>query len=467
MGLASCKTPGMFTGPDIFEQLLQLQFEGVSGNVAFDEEGNRAFEGMAYRVDNLLISANRSDTLSYRFESSLAAVLRGGNVTQVNPFLFNHGENQYTIAIPSPIPPVEENFNFIPQWATILGCCLGSSIMLLSLLIMAWTWWKKDSFVIKAAQPPFLMQLCFGTLVGSAAVFPLSLHGGGSDESTNHLKYDRACISTVWLLFLGFVISFSAISAKTLRLNKLMNAGQHIRRVKIEPKDVMKSFVILMTINVVLLTAMTLVAPMEFRRTKVDSVDAFGRSIESYGACRASSSLTFAIFAPLAIANTIGVGLAGWQCYVARHLPMDFSETRFIGISMASLSETLILSMPVLFALEDQPSAYFLFASVAVCFLCLSILVPVFLPKWIQRNQKANLGRAQANLLAQCNHGQGRRKLTHTPSSFQPATNGLSVAYVYDSDCDSDGLADCDSTRGVMKINRYNSKPSKSSMVGL
>jgi Receptor family ligand binding region/7 transmembrane sweet-taste receptor of 3 GCPR len=210
LGLASCRAQGLFNGQELYDQLLQLEFQGISGHVSFDELGNRGFYGSSYRVDNVRISQNRSDGSFYRFESTLVAVLKGGNITEISPFLFNHGENQFTTTITSPIPPLEENFNYIPQWARNLGYCLGSSVMLLSMLILAWVWRRRESYVIKAAQPPFLALLCFGTFVYSSAVFPLSLYGGGPDENTNPRKYNAACMATLWLLFLGFVVSFSA-----------------------------------------------------------------------------------------------------------------------------------------------------------------------------------------------------------------------------------------------------------------
>lgn len=56
MGLAACNTPGLFTGPELFEQLLQTSFEGLSGTVSFNNKtGTRNARGSGSE-SNLIIS---------------------------------------------------------------------------------------------------------------------------------------------------------------------------------------------------------------------------------------------------------------------------------------------------------------------------------------------------------------------------------------------------------------------------
>ena len=71
LGLAACRTPGLFTGPQLYEQLLELEFEGASGKVSFAEYENRASDGVQYRIDNLLLSEKNSDALHKFFAKNV------------------------------------------------------------------------------------------------------------------------------------------------------------------------------------------------------------------------------------------------------------------------------------------------------------------------------------------------------------------------------------------------------------
>ncbi|CAB9520664.1 Gamma-aminobutyric acid (GABA) B receptor [Seminavis robusta] len=483
LGLAACRTPGLFSGRELYEQLVTLDFEGVTGNVSFDSYGNRNFEGVQYRIDNLWLSEDRSDALHYHFDSRMTSIVAGSNVTHIAPFQFPNGVNQLTTTVPASLPPVEHDYNYLQPWARGLSFFLGSAVMVFCLVLTAWTWQKRNVFVIKAAQPPFLMQLCLGCLIMTSAVFPASFAPGGEDENTNRFKYNAACNVVVWLLCLGFVTAFSAILAKCWRLNKLINSGKAIRRIQVNAGDVLRPFFTLLTINVCMLLGVMFVAPFEFQRIQLNDQDAFGRSVASYGTCGASSNLIWMFLVPIMMANTAGVLMAAVQCYKARGLPLDFSETHYLTISMASLMETVVLSTPVLFALRTEPTSFYVFASVAVSFFSLSILVPVFLPKWWLRNQKAQNGRTQANLIAG-----NRSRTSSNPNATSRFTNPQASQFIgtqrnvsqfnedyltasqrdalgLDLDCDSDAQSSrsSGSSYGVLRIHRRDEKDAKSS----
>lgn len=81
---------------------------------------------------------------------------------------------------------------------------------------------------------------------------------------------------------------------------------------------------------------------LHWERVEGENYDKFGRSVESYGRCRSQGNVsTFLI--PLAVLNLLLLVLATYQSYKARSLPMEFSETKFLFLSMISLSETLLL----------------------------------------------------------------------------------------------------------------------------
>ena len=53
---------------------------------------------------------------------------------------------------------------------------------------------------------------------------------------------------------------------------------------------------------------------------------------------------------------------------------------------MGSLLEVFVLGIPVLFLASSDPSTNFLIRSILVAVTSLSVLLPIFLPKYVQRN---------------------------------------------------------------------------------
>lgn len=205
--LASCNTPGLFTGPELYQTLVNLEFEGVTGNVTFDTTtGTRSPDSVRFRVDNVFLSNERSDSNYTRFESRLAAIVVNGQVEHGHPFIYHDN----TTLPPAPIVILEHDYNLVPVGVQVLGWILGAVVMFSSLATIAWTWLNRKTFVVRASQPVFLITICCGTFVMAAATIPMGMQG---KEETQGL--DAACMSTVWLIFLGFGISLTALFSKT------------------------------------------------------------------------------------------------------------------------------------------------------------------------------------------------------------------------------------------------------------
>lgn len=398
LGLAACATPGLFTGQEMYENLLKVDFEGVTGHVQLDPRtGTRLPESVKFRLDNVVLasfSSNRTQGSQRAFDSSLAAIMAGDTVTTYDPYVFSDG----TTTPVQPLPDLAFDYNLMPLWVQIFGWISASLVMLLSIGLLGWTIKNRTLFVVRASQPIFLVQLCIGCIIMASSVFPMSMQGKEPSDS-----FDRACMTVPWLFVVGFVTSISALSCKTWRLNKLMSSAQTMRRIKVEPKDAIKSFVISMTLNVALLIAWTVVVPYEYVRVDVDNLDMFGRSTESYGHCKASSNTVYWFIIPVMAINLCMLGVATYQSFVARNYATELSESYYLLLALMSMVESLCLGVPILFVVADSPTADFFVRSSLICIICLSILVPVFLPKFLKSqdpnaNHQRTVVRASSNM---------------------------------------------------------------------
>lgn len=124
-------------------------------------------------------------------------------------------------------------------------------------------------------------------------------------------------------------------------------------------------------------------APFKWHRKPGVGEDKFGRPAESFGICASDNSALSKTFGSLlAVVNVVPVSLSIYQSYRCRDLPTEFNESRYLAISMASLLETFLIGLPF-FLITVLPSAAFLCRAVLLCVSCLAILLPMFIPKWL------------------------------------------------------------------------------------
>lgn len=81
--------------------------------------------------------------------------------------------------------------------------------------------------------------LGIGIGILACAIIPMSFDHFISDNS------QLACNASIWLMMIGFGITFSALFAKTLRINIIMKNAQQCRRIKLTVRDVLYPVVII------------------------------------------------------------------------------------------------------------------------------------------------------------------------------------------------------------------------------
>ncbi|CAB9503824.1 Gamma-aminobutyric acid (GABA) B receptor [Seminavis robusta] len=374
MGLAACSKElplPLFTGPELQQSILQTQFEGVSGNVQFDPKtGTRLVDGVKYSLEYILLSDARSDKDYYRFQSNTVVVIGGEEeITNHHSFVFFDNTTNAPPALP---PLVHEDLNLVPMGAQLFGYLLASLVILGSIVCAYWTHSKKDIFVLRAAQPFFLIQVCLGTLIMAMSVYPWSLpgaseagastisssngHDGQDADSTWGL--DMACMSVLWLVFIGFAVTFSALTSKIWRINQVMSFGLSLHRGAYE------------------------------RIPNEENVDKFGRSLESFGACRPRNDKFYYFLGTLLVTNLLGVLAVTREAYNSQNVvPANFSDSVILARAMMSILETLMLGGPIVLVVGDNPTAFFLVGSSLVCVCCLTILLLLFAPKYRDRHR--------------------------------------------------------------------------------
>ena len=100
------------------------------------------------------------------------------------------------------------------------------------------------------------------------------------------------------------------------------------------------------------------------------------------------------------IVNFMGILIVTWGAYKGSYAPTDFSDAYWLSVAMLSLLETLMLGAPILIVASNSPTTYFLVGSSLLGIACLTILILLFLPKYLGRKRTQGV-RAIASLFRQ------------------------------------------------------------------
>jgi ABC-type sugar transport system substrate-binding protein len=282
------------------------------------------------------------------------------------------------IRVPQTLKDLQVDMRYLGNWI-YFGFVLFGIVALLALGFILWTLQNRTKPIIKAAQPGFLIVVAVGVLVMASSIIPMSFDDGWvSAEAAS-----SACMVTPWLLSLGFSTCFSALLSKTWRTNQIFRRGSTFQRVKVTPRDALLPFVILVGLNILIVTLFTVLAPLEYKRQNEKGTDDWNRVIATYGFCTSTEGNSLAFGITLVTINVGVLILANYQAYQARSIQSQFSESRYIGLIMASLLQIFLVGLPMLLLLNGQgfPLAQYVVKVLIVFVTCLSVLLWLFVPK--------------------------------------------------------------------------------------
>ena len=316
--------------------------------------------------------------------------------------------------------PLEVDPNYIGSLA-ILGYVLFCIIAVSTLFCLGWTYYNRSIRVVKASQPEFLAMICVGVLIMSISILTLTIDGENHEQSTA----DSACMSTPWLLTLGFTTAFSALFAKTWRVNKIFHSARRFVRIQVKAKDVIPPYFGLMTVNVISLTCWTIIAPLTYQRSNNPGTDLWNRVISTYGICESKGDSPGGFLPYLLVIVVTNMGLlvlANVQSYQARSIETEYSESKYISFIMASLLQACFIGIPIILLTYKIPQTYFVIMSSLIFVVCMSVLSLIFVPKIIylkawhieQAKKRMSSGKGGKVLISSMSTGEDQKGLKLT-----------------------------------------------------
>lgn len=258
------------------------------------------------------------------------------------------------------------------------GYVLLGIIYALAIISTVWTIVYRKEHIVRASQPFFLVMICMGAVVLGTAIIPFSI----DDSNASPEGCNKACVAIPWLIATGWTILFSALFAKIWRVNIVYRNSIKFRRLKVSETDVLLPFAILLTLNVIILLVWTLMDPLYYSRTNVSVTD-------SYGSCSASGDVIWKIcISLLAALNGTALLMANFQAWQARNLSTEYGESKYIGMAMACILQVIVVGVPLLFLVYENPPADYFVRSTIVFVICASILLLIFGPKMYHHRKR-------------------------------------------------------------------------------
>jgi len=142
-------------------------------------------------------------------------------------------------------------------------------------------------------------------------------------------------------------------------------------------------FAVLFAVNFALLLAWTLKDPLRFERVKVDDNNPFS---DTYGTCKFENDGTVGFAVAILVVNFSSILLACAEAYRAREIGDEFSESKWVAVTIASWFQVFVVGMPVMFLVTEFPTATYFLKTSIIFVACMSLLLFIFVPKvMIQR----------------------------------------------------------------------------------
>jgi len=376
LGLAYCQagnktTERLLEGGDVYEEFTKLSFHGASGHVKIlRESGTRDYRTEIFTLLNVQPRnfSRRDGKVDYNlvpikyYESKWKSI-------QYREYVYAGGSTTTPEALPEP----KMKNNYIGKIGRGVGYSLMIIVTIVALFSLIWLLRYRNNPVIRSSQPLFLIMLVLGSLIMASSIFPLSL-----EEPISISILDIACMSAPWLYTSGAIIAFSSLFAKTRGVRRAY-IDPNLKFIHVSMIDIFGTFFVLSLFNLIVMLTWQIVAPLKWRRFPLNAKDKFDRIVESYGTCSNENALPFVV--SIISINMCILIFANWWAYQSRNVETEYHESRYIGISMASMLQAWCMGIPILIVVWNNPQAKF-FVEIAIIFVTtMAFLMFIFIPK--------------------------------------------------------------------------------------
>jgi hypothetical protein len=375
IGLGACLQNGTVLGQELMDDILKLDFQGLSGRVLFDNlTGNRNPDYLEFQVQNF----QPRDGGDGYFEAKHVGIFNGENFTFFNSsaLYFRNGFGLQNL--PLQVDPAIENRQYLPLFLKAIGFTEFAFLIVTSVGCSFWlVYYRKEPIIING-QGPLMHLICLGCLIASFSIFSLSL----DDEPNSSFQpnMDSVCMSIPVMFSLGFQIALLGLCGKTYRIYSIWNHKQIMTK-KFSIGKVVWFLLLVVVMEFIILACWMGISPLKFQRLTI-STDRFQQPVISIGICAAENWISggFAVVVFI-LHGSLLVIMAG-LAYQVSDMPGEFGEAHWLGIACLMLGQIYLIALPAIAAVYSvNVVGRFLLATSLVFISAFSLLFLMFAPK--------------------------------------------------------------------------------------
>ncbi|KAJ3108333.1 hypothetical protein HDU97_001458 [Phlyctochytrium planicorne] len=276
-----------------------ISFDGYSGNVSFDENGDRKI-GYIYKT---VIGGKEVDTFLSDFD---------GNFNPINPIVFRGGSTTPPL---DGIVPIRQLLEYTSGFGIfiIIANMLGVAVVVISaaLLIL-----NRSTAPVRQMSLPFLLLSCAGLILEYFAVFGW----------VGKFEDGKACSVQQWLGWIGFSVVMQGILPKCWRIFRIFDNKRVVNTMTyLKDHYLLLLSIPITAVNIILIGIWVGKDPLTATLVSTDNGANF------HYECKSISTTTQDGFnIALMIYNAILIGLAILLAYLTRNTSSSYRETAFI-----------------------------------------------------------------------------------------------------------------------------------------
>ena len=400
----SITSSAQFTfGKALYNEIMNLDFDGLSGRVNFDKSTGDRNPLTSYCVIYGFTRTGVGEILS----NSIGSWNSQLDIWQLNLSTANFKLGVGVLSHET-VPPVE-NFNYLPFALRIIGYVEVALLNFACLCCIIWLKVHEKSRIVINAQGKLLSIMCIGCMIASWSIFTFT----SDDDPSNPLNVNACCMATPVLFTIGFQVSLLAVIGKLNRIAVLFRTSYSLKKYSYSIYRVMRFIGLALLVETILLIIWIAIAPLTFERI-VLMTDSFGNPTDSIGEC-VGGPISVAFVVIVFALHAAGLIATGIFSSFVKHLPMKYQESRFLNYAILTMVQIYILAIPTFAAVYQSPTGRFVIGSTVVLITVGSLLLFLILPKMFPSTFDIE-GTSEENLSKQ--HDQTGGVQTTSPNMF-------------------------------------------------
>ncbi|XP_065899522.1 gamma-aminobutyric acid type B receptor subunit 2-like isoform X2 [Dysidea avara] len=345
----------------LYEEALKVSFFGLTGDVSYDENGDRP-------ASPTLLQYRRNETTSDLSKVLYARVINDG-------FEFEEGESIITV-FPDGAVVDEEQVHISLAWFIVytilsfLGICFAMVCLIFNL-------WFRNQKVVKLTSPYVNVMIIAG-----AVIFYITVILFGVDENVaSSSTVDHLCQTRVWLVAIGFSLLFGSIFAKTWRIYYIFYLARPNSKFAVKDMHLFGVVAVLVLIDTIIMIPSTVISSAVLRREEEEIEGDNDNDLpQVIGVCSSDGS---AVWLPLLFGYKGFFLLAGLILAIGtRKVKYSaLNESQFIAMSVYGAVVVSIALTPIGFLLENFPTLQYAILGMMILLSITLILALVFVSK--------------------------------------------------------------------------------------